>query len=137
MTHPSIALVLPREEGVKEQAAWALGNIAGDSPSSRNVVLRKKNALENMVLSVFAEILKIKQFLPNYLLTLFIFFLVKVALALIVFKLRFVNRFQTSQQTLFNRFQTTPFRLNVQQNLFKQRVQPLSNNFLNRVQTFQ
>lgn len=44
-----VRLLLAEDKKLKEQAAWALGNIAGDSPSSRNVVLRKNNALENLL----------------------------------------------------------------------------------------
>ena len=34
-----VSLLLSEQEDVQEQAIWALGNVAGDSPSSRNYVI--------------------------------------------------------------------------------------------------
>jgi HEAT repeat protein len=46
-----IELLASPEADVREQAVWALGNIAGDSPELRNYVL-SQNALQPLVYPV-------------------------------------------------------------------------------------
>ena len=49
---PMVSLLRYHEPNVREQAAWCLGNISGDGPSYRDMVLKDADALPALLLNV-------------------------------------------------------------------------------------
>lgn len=59
-----IALLNSPNSTVAEQSVWALGNIAGDGPATRDIVL-KHNAVEG-ILALIEKEQPVLKFLINY-----------------------------------------------------------------------